>query len=122
MTSLPHRLATPLPGLDSRASCCRLPDRVVMGVARRLEPARHRQLLPRVVLDPLDPLDVQRAEEGVVPSGEGEPGDGGRDADVDPDHPRVEPVLELAGRPAAPGEDRCTVAVWAGAADGEGLV
>src|SRR5262245_46362559 len=73
----------------------RLPDRVVGRLLRRGEPAGHGHLLPGVEVDALDTLDVQVAEERLVPAGEGEPRHRGRHPDVDADHPRIEMLLEL---------------------------
>src|SRR5262249_47423367 len=90
-----------------------LPHRVVVRLLRRGEPAGHRHFLLRIEVDPFRPLDVQVAEERLVPAGEREPGHRRRHADVDADHPGVETALELAGRPAAPREDGRAVAVLA---------
>ena len=76
-----------------------------MRLLRALEPPRHRHLLLRVELDALGALDVQVAEEGFVPAGEGEPRHRGGDADVDADHAGVEVLLELAGGVAGSRED-----------------
>src|ERR1700690_1560932 len=62
------------------------------------EPARRHGLLLRVELHGLAPLDMEVPEEGGVPPGEREHRHRGGDADVDPHHPRLDPVLELAGR------------------------
>src|SRR6185436_3620071 len=99
-----------------------LPHRIMMRIRGRFEPSRHRHLLLRVELDRFGALDVEVAEEGFVPAGEGEPGHGGGDADVDADHAGVEVVLELAGGVAVAGEDGGAVAVLGALADGEGFV
>src|SRR5882757_6539361 len=85
------------------------------------EPSRGDRLLPGVELDGFGSLHVQVPEEGLVPAGEGEPGHGGGDADVDADHAGVEVLLELPGGVAAAGEDGGAVAVGTAAADVEGL-
>ena len=54
---------------------------------------------------------MEVAEEGLVPSAEGEEGHGGGDADVDADHAGLDAVAELAGCFAAAGEDGGAVAV-----------
>ena len=93
-----------------------------MRLRRRFEPARERHFLPRVELYAFGALDVEVAEEGLVPAGEGEPGHRGGDADVDADHAGVEVPFELAGGVTALGEDRGAVAVGAVAADGQGAL
>src|SRR4051794_5927967 len=65
------------------------------------EPARHNRLAASVEHHRLSSLDVQVAEEGIVPAGEGEPRHRGGDADVDADHAGVEVLLELARGVAA---------------------
>src|SRR4051812_16294410 len=88
----------------------------------RFKPARHGHLLLGVELDGFGALDVEVAEEGFVPAGEGEPGHGGGDADVDADHAGVEVMLELSRRITVLSKDRGAVAVFAVSADGEGFV
>jgi hypothetical protein len=92
------------------------PDGVVGGFFGIFEPSRHGRLLAGIELDRFAALDVEVAEEGLVPAGEGEPGHGGGDADVDADHAGVEILFELAGGVAALGEDGGAVAVGAIAA------
>src|SRR5262249_46381875 len=82
----------------------------------------HRHLLLRVKLHPFDSLNVQVAEERLVPAGEREPGHRGGHADVDADHAGVEVTLELTRRPAAPGENRRSVAIGTALAQRQGLV
>src|SRR3954468_674835 len=93
-----------------------------MAFRRGFEPARHRHLLLRIKLDRLGALDVEVAEEGFVPAGEGEPGHRGGDADVDADHAGVEVVFELSGRVTVAGEDAGAVAVFALSSDGESFI
>ena len=100
----------------------RLPDRVGGVFVGGGEPAGQGHLLLGVEGDAFGALDVQIAEEGFVPAGEGEPGHRGGDADVDADHAGVEVALELAGGVAGAGENAGAVAVFAVAADGEGFV
>jgi hypothetical protein len=69
-----------------------------MRLLRRFKPPSRGQLLLRVKLDRLGPLDMQFAEKRAVPAGERKPGHRGRHADVDADHAGVEVVLELSGR------------------------
>src|ERR1700720_4041652 len=54
---------------------------------------------------------VQVAEEGALPTGEGEEGHRRGDADVDADHARLDPRAEVPGVAAAAGEDAGRVAV-----------
>src|ERR1700722_11924590 len=89
------------------------PDGIMMRIFRRREPPRHCRLLPGVEVDRFDALDVEGAEERFVPAGEGEPGHGGGDADVDADHAGVETHFEFAGEVAAVGENAGAVAVRA---------
>ncbi len=84
---------------------------------RRLEPAGERCFLAGVKMDALGALEVEVAEERLVPTGEREPRHRGGDADVDADHAGVEMLFELAGGVAVAGEDRGAVAVGAVAAD-----
>src|SRR5580698_9857515 len=72
-----------------------LPPDVLAGAG---EPAHGGGLALGVELDGLAPLDVQVPEERRVPAGEGEHGHGRGHAHVDPHHPRLDPVPELAGR------------------------
>lgn len=65
----------------------------------------------------LGALEVEVAEERLVPAGEREPRHRGGHADVDADHAGVEMLFEFAGGVAVAGEDRGTVAVRATAAD-----
>src|SRR5947209_12729317 len=51
------------------------------------EPAARDRLLPREELDGVGAVGVEVAEERVLPAGEREERDGGRDADVDAHHP-----------------------------------
>src|SRR5258706_9285563 len=92
-----------------------------MTLAGAGEPSRGDRLLPGVELDGFGSLHVQIPEEGLVPAGEGEPGHGGGDADVDADHAGVEVLLELPGGVAAAGEDGGAVAIGTAAADVQGL-
>src|SRR5687768_7534750 len=108
--------------LQRSDASARPPHRVGRRLRRGGEPAGGDRLLPGVELDRLGALDVQVAEEGLVPAGEREPGHRGGDADVDADHAGVEVLLELAGGVAGTGEDARAVAVWALSADGEGFV
>src|SRR5581483_4366040 len=85
-------------------------------------PAAHGGLLASVEGDAFGTLQVQVAEEALVPAGKREPGHGRRNADVDADHPRVEAPPELACRPAAVGEDRGAVAVIAARAKRQRLL
>src|ERR1039457_5107373 len=71
------------------------PPDVVHGAAK---PAGCDNLLPRVELHGLAPLDVEVAVERGVPAGEREHRHRGGHADVDPDHPGLDPVFEPAGR------------------------
>src|SRR3954463_8948274 len=87
-----------------------------------LGPASQGNFLTGIELDAFVALDVQVAEERAVPAGEWEPGHRRGDADIDPDHPGVEVLLELPRRPAAAGEDGGAIAVGAVAADGQRLV
>src|SRR5438270_6976815 len=73
------------------------PHRVVRRVARAFEPAGHGRLLLRVELDRLAALDVEVAEEGLVPPGEREPRHRRVDADVDAEHAGVEVLPDLPG-------------------------
>src|ERR1700729_3344177 len=97
------------------------PNRIVGGVGSAFEPACHDRFALRVEQNRFASLDVQVAEEGLVPAGEGEPGHRSGDADVYADHSGVEVLLELAGGVAALREDRCAVAVWRFSADLQGL-
>src|SRR5258706_7054603 len=92
-----------------------------MPLAGAGEPSRGARLLPGVELARFGSLHGEVAEEGLVPAGEGKPGHGGGDADVDADHAGVEVLLELPGGVAAAGEDRGAVAIGAAAADVQGL-
>src|SRR5262245_25096645 len=112
----------PSPQTGGGGETLRLPDRIGVRLRRRLEPARPRHLLLRVEVDPLSPLNVQVAEERLVPAREREPRHWGGDADIDADHARVEAALELARRVAVPREDARPVAVVAFAAQSEGMV
>src|SRR5262249_28092343 len=67
-------------------------------------------------------LNVQVAKERFVPAGEGEPGHGCGDADVDADHAGVKAAFEIAGGPAAGRKDARAVAVFALPAERQGLV
>src|SRR5579863_10445661 len=87
VTTSPFRIRSAIAGL--------FPPDVPDGAA---EPAGRGHLLLGVELDGLPALDVEVAVEGGVPSGEGKHGHGGRDPDVDSDHPRLDPVLEFPGR------------------------
>ena len=75
------------------------------------EPAAGGDFLLGEKLDAFAALHVEVAEEGVVPAVEGEPGHGGGDANVDPDHAAVDAVLEFARGLAGTGEDGGAVAV-----------
>src|SRR5690349_10387361 len=75
--------------------------------------------LTRIELDTLGPLDVQITEERLLPSREWKPRHRRGNADVDANHSGIEPVLELVGRPAVPGEDRGAVAIGTVAADAQ---
>src|ERR1700722_687974 len=88
-----------------------------MQIGSGFEPAGHDGFLLRVEVDRFHSLDVEIAEEGFVPAGEGEPGHRGGDADVDADHAGVEMHLELPGGIAAVGEDAGAVAVGRVAGD-----
>ena len=60
--------------VSSRPAACSA-SRPGRGASRRAsEPTGHRHLLLRVELHPFDPLDMQVAEERLVPPGEREPG------------------------------------------------
>ena len=80
-----------------------------------LEPARGGDLLARVEHDPLAALQVQVAEEGVIPAAEREVGQRRGHSHVDADHAGLDAVPELA---------RCLAAlrVDAGAVAEDGLV
>ena len=86
-----------------------LPDRVVEGVVGRAEPARQRHLAAGVKVDSLDSLDVQVAEERLVPASEWETSHGRRNANVDADHAGVEMLLELTRCVPAAREDGSAV-------------
>lgn len=60
------------------------------------EPAGGGDFLLGEELNAFFALHVEVAEEGVVPAIEGEPGHGGRYADVDADHAALDAVPEFA--------------------------
>ena len=95
------------------APCFGLPYRVGVRFGRGLEPARHGHLLLRVELNAFDALDVQVAEEGLIPTREREPRHRRGDADVDADHAGVKAALEFAGRPAAARKNASAIAIFA---------
>ena len=74
------------------------------------EPAGRDDFLLGVELHGFPALDVEVAEEGVVPAGEGEHRHRRGHADVDADHAGLHAVLELARGLAAVREDRGAVA------------
>src|SRR5436190_1496941 len=78
---------------------------------RRARPARGDDLRAGVEVDPLGAVDVAVAEERALPAPEAVVGDGNRDRHVDPDHPRLNVELELAGDAAVAREDRGAIAV-----------
>ncbi len=79
------------------ASVLRFPDGILEGGILRFEPAGHGHFLLGVELNSFRALNVQIAEEGIVPTREGEPGHGCRYAHVDADHAGIEVALELSG-------------------------
>src|SRR5688500_4362777 len=68
-------------------------------------------------MDRFDALDVQVAEEALVPAGEREPRHRRGHADVDADHAGVEVLLELPRGVAVAGENAGAVAVFASFSD-----
>ena len=62
-------------------------------------------------MQPLRAVHGGVTEEGVAPAAEGVVADRHRDGHVDTDHAGIRVSLELAGRPAVPGEDGRAVAV-----------
>ena len=100
----------------------RLPDRVVVRLARASRTIGSSSFSAGCRTGSTSvPWMCRSPKNELVPAGEREPGHRGGDADVDADHAGVEVVLELAGGPAAAGEDRGAVAIGAVAADGQGL-
>lgn len=74
-----------------------------------------------VELDAFLALDVEVAEERVVPPGEGEVGEWGGDADVDADHAGGDVAAEFAGGFSGVGEDGGTVAEGLAVGGGDGV-
>src|SRR3954467_6529561 len=77
----------------------------------RVRPARGDDLAARVELNSLRSVDVQVAEEGVLPAAEGVVRDGHGDRHVHADHARLRVELELPRDAAVAREDRGAVAV-----------
>ena len=75
------------------------------GKAGGLEPPAHDYLLLGVEADGIFAVGVEVAEEGVLPTGEGEERHRGGDAYVDADHADFAAGTVLAGALAAGGED-----------------
>src|SRR6266542_3789010 len=86
------------------------------------EPPARDGLLAGVELDRVGAVGVEVAEEGVLPAGEREEGDGGGNADVDADHADLDVVAEATDRRAGLGEDRHAVAEATGVDDLDRLV
>ena len=84
-----------------------------MRVLRGRIPTGERHLLPRVKHHALRPLDMQVAEERLIPAGKWQPSHWRGHAHVDADHARVEVLLKLPCGPTARGEDGSPVAVAA---------
>src|SRR5215471_12874600 len=73
-------------------------------------PARGDDFSLRVELNSLRSVDVEVAEEGVLPAAERVVGDRHRDRDVDADHARLHVELELPRDAAVAREERDAVA------------
>ncbi len=88
------------------------PDGIVMRIVGRFKPTSQCHLLPRVEMHTFGALDMQIAEERLVPAGEWQPRHGGRHADIDTDHAGIEAPLEFAGGTAILGKDRSAISVF----------
>ena len=87
-----------------------------------LGPAGRDGLGAGVELHSLRAVDVQIAEERLLPAAKREEGHGHRDGDVHPHHPHLHLVLEALRRRAGAGEDGGAVAVGVRVDDREGLL
>src|SRR5689334_12344169 len=75
------------------------------------EPTGANDLLPGVELNPFLPLDMEISVERVIPAGEWEHCHGRGDANVDPDHSRFCPMLELPRGLPGIGENGRAIAI-----------